>query len=65
MHLLLHHLRSENHHFCCRMFDFKFSDDCGRIVCYEQLFQVIDHHLVHSIRAVGCRHSVGELFASI
>ena len=47
------------------MFNLKFSDDGGGIVGHEQLLQVVDHHLVHAVRAVGCGDGVGKLLARI
>ncbi len=47
------------------MFNLKLSDDGSGIVGDEQLFQVIDHHLVHAVRAIGRGDGVAELLASI
>jgi len=47
------------------MFNLQFSYDGGSVVGDEQLFQVVDNHLVHAVRAVRRRHSVGKLLAGI
>ena len=47
------------------MFNLKLSDDGSGIVGHEQLLQVVDHHLVHAVRAIGRGDGVGKLLARI
>ena len=63
-HLLLHHLGCEDHHLCCGVLDLELPDDGGGVVGDEELLQVVDHHLVHAVRAVSGGDRLGELLAS-
>lgn len=51
--LALLHLRAQDHQLGRRMLDLQLTDDCRRIVSDEQLLQVVDDHLVHTVGTVA------------
>ena len=64
LYLLLLHLRSQDHHLGRGVLDLQLPDDGGGVVGDEELLQVVDHHLVHAVRAVSGGDRLGELLAS-